>query len=190
VGNAALRDAEIGIVAKDRERYQTGRDYRGKHEHARALFERPTHLLNAEDDPGKGRVKGGGDAGRGAGEKQTRLAMRLEAAQQEHCRGPDLHGWSLAAARGAAQQAEHQQRDLGRSEPRRHQPGAILGPLQLAGGHDLRNATPLGALEVPPCKVGREGEPCRRNHEGRPRPPRIGLSEGPLRSVRSATRSC
>jgi len=107
--------AEICVVSHQSDRGQPRRNHRRDDEAGGAGFERTAHFLDPEHDSGQRRVKGGGHAGRGARQNQSRLTARREAPQREHDRGANLHSRPLASDRGAAQQAEQRHDHTARS---------------------------------------------------------------------------
>src|SRR5579862_1984244 len=99
-------DAEIGIVADQRERSESGRNHAADNEAARAALEGAAHFLDAEDDARERRVEGSGDAGRCSDQDEPGLAPRRHAPDREHDRGANLYGRPFATGRRAAGKAE------------------------------------------------------------------------------------
>src|SRR4051794_2796887 len=87
--------AEIGVVAKERERRQSGSHDSDDEERTGLFLKCAAHLLDPKHDPRKWRIEGGCNAGGRTGKDQAWLSPRRKAARREHDRGADLHGWSF-----------------------------------------------------------------------------------------------
>ena len=172
--------AEIGVVAHQRERGQTGSDHGGDDEAGGARLVGATHLLDAEHDAGKRRVEGGGDASCGAGQDQSGLASWRQPAQRKHDRGADLHRRPFAADRAAAQQAEQGQHDLADGDADRDQRTPRPRIRQVPRGDRLRDAAPLRVGKVALGQIDRQREAGGRDDQRRVARPRQQPIKGKL----------
>ena len=177
-------DPEIGIIARQAQRGEAGKNDGVEDEAVGAVLERAAHFLDGEDDAGERGVEGGGDAGGGTGEDEpTLVAQAAELGDLQHDGGADLDGGAFAADRGAAEQTDDGEADFAGDEFGGQQQAALAAGREFAGGNGLRDAAALGAVEPGLYSPGAEDEAGGGDEEGNGPELPCGVVEAALRQV-------
>ena len=181
-----LGDAEVGVVAKGGERYQTREDHGDEGRAVGNEGAMARELLDREHDATQRGVEGRRDARRAAGHDE--VARRCDATealarQGVEYRGADLHRWAFAADRGAREQGAEGQQYLAESDSRRQQLAACAVIVRDRSGDRLGDAAALRAGEVSAADPCHQGEARGRNQQGQERGDRHQLLMGMNREV-------